>query len=360
MFWNAMPGAISLGMIWGLMAIGVFITYKVLDFADLTVDGSICTGGAVCATLMASGVNAWGAIVVAIIAGALAGLVTGIFHTLMGIPAILSGILTQLILWSVNLKIMGQANQVVNARGDGYVIVSQLESGWAILIMFGFLAVICGALYWFFGTEAGCGIRATGNNPNMSRAQGINVSLNKIIGLMISNALVALSGALLAQYQGFADINMGRGAIVIGLAAVIIGEAIVTRISRNFAVQLGGVVLGGIIYYIVYQFVIWLDLDTEYLKMFSAIVVAVFLAIPYWKKRYFSRLGKKKTPPQGGAPAGTDMTAEGAAIASAAPAEEATPAEGELAAPPAEGAGQELPAAPAGQTVQAEGGADHA
>ena len=322
MFWSALPGAISLGLIWGLMAIGVYITYKVLDFADLTVDGSICTGGAVCAALMASGVNAWGAIVVAIIAGALAGLVTGIFHTLMGIPAILSGILTQLILWSVNLKIMGQANQVVDARGS-YVILSQLEAGWAILIMAGFLAVVIGGLYWFFGTEAGCGIRATGNNPNMSRAQGINVSLNKIIGLMVSNALVALAGALLAQYQGFADINMGRGAIVIGLAAVIIGEAIVTRISRNFALQLTGVVLGGIIYYIVYQFVIWLDLDTEYLKMFSAIVVAVFLAIPYWKKRYFSNVIRRKKPPQTGAPQQGSMAVQADEAAQEAAAEEA-------------------------------------
>ncbi len=294
MFFDALPGAISLGLIWGVMAIGVFITYKVLDFADLTVDGSICTGGAVCAVMMAAGINAWVAVLVAVIAGALAGFVTGIFHTLLGIPAILSGILTQLILWSVNLKIMGQANTVVDTR-NSYVIVTQLQAGWAILIMFGFLVVIVGGLYWFFGTEAGCGIRATGNNPNMSRAQGINVNLNKIIGLVISNALVALAGALLAQYQGFADINMGRGAIVIGLAAVIIGEAIVTRISRNFAVQLAGVVLGGIIYYIVYQFVIWLEIDTEYLKMLSAIVVAVFLAVPYWKKKYFYRFAGKKT-----------------------------------------------------------------
>lgn len=306
MFFDALPGAISLGLIWGVMAIGVFITYKVLDFADLTVDGSICTGGAVCAVLMAAGVNAWLAVLVAVIAGALAGLVTGIFHTLLGIPAILSGILTQLILWSVNLKIMGQANTAVDSRGS-YVIVTQLEAGWAILIMFGFLVVIVGGLYWFFGTEIGCGIRATGNNPDMSRAQGINVSLNKIIGLMISNALVALAGALLSQYQGFADINMGRGAIVIGLAAVIIGEAIVTRISRNFAVQLAGVVLGGIIYYIVYQFVIWLELDTEYLKMFSAIVVAIFLAVPYWKKKYFYKFAKRRKNASGG----TDKTSGG-------------------------------------------------
>ena len=305
MFWSALPGAIALGLIWGIMAIGVYITYKVLDFADLTVDGSICTGGAVCAVLMAAGVNAWLAILVAMLAGALAGLVTGIFHTLMGIPAILSGILTQLILWSVNLKIMGQANTAVDTRGQ-YVIISATSmenTAWSILILVGFIAVIVGLLYWFFGTEMGCGIRATGNNPNMSRAQGINVNLNKIIGLMLSNALVALAGALLVQYQGFADINMGRGAIVIGLAAVIIGEAIVTRISRNFAVQLLGVVLGGIIYYIVYQFVIWLNIDTEYLKMLAAIVVAIFLAVPYLKEKYFSKIKwkrRKKAGPSAG------------------------------------------------------------
>lgn len=315
MFFSALPGAVALGLIWGIMAIGVYITYKVLDFADLTVDGSICTGGAVAAVLMAAGVNAWAAIIVAIVAGALAGLITGIFHTLMGIPAILSGILTQLILWSVNLKIMGQANTVVDTRGQ-YVIISATSvenTAWSILILFGFIVVIVGGLYWFFGTEAGCGIRATGSNPGMSRAQGINVNLNKIIGLMISNALVALAGALLAQYQGFADINMGRGAIVIGLAAVIIGEAIVTRISRNFAVQLVGVVLGGIIYYIVYQFVIWLNIDTEYLKMFSAIVVAIFLAVPYMKEKYFSKI-KRRRKPRGGesAPAAADGEGDGA------------------------------------------------
>ena len=302
MFWDALPGAVALGFIWGIMAIGVYITYKVLDFADLTVDGSICTGGAVAAVLMAAGVNAWLAVLVAVIAGALAGLITGIFHTLMGIPAILSGILTQLILWSVNLKIMGQSNTAVDTRGQ-YVIISATsaaDTAWSILILFFFFSVIVGLLYWFFGTEMGCGIRATGNNPSMSRAQGINVNLNKIIGLMISNALVALAGALLVQYQGFADINMGRGAIVIGLAAVIIGEAIVTRISRNFAVQLVGVVIGSVIYYIVYQFVIWLNIDTEYLKMFAAIVVAIFLAVPYMKDKYFSNLKRRGGPSNGG------------------------------------------------------------
>ena len=313
MFWNALPGAVALGLIWGIMAIGVYITYKVLDFADLTVDGSICTGGAVAAVLMAAGVNAWIAVLVAVVAGALAGLIPGVFPTLMGIPAILSGILTQLILWSVNLKIMGQANTAVDTRGQ-YVIISATSSaniGWSILILLGFIAAIVGLLYWFFGTEAGCGIRATGNNPNMSRAQGINVSLNKIIGLMLSNALVALAGAMLVQYQGFADINMGRGAIVIGLAAVIIGEAIVTRISRNFAVQLVGVVLGGIVYYIVYQFVIWLNIDTEYLKMLAAIVVAIFLAVPYLKERYFNRIKWRKKPPKADDGIRADGSAEG-------------------------------------------------
>lgn len=297
-FFIALPGAISLGLIWGLMAIGVYITYKVLDFADLTVDGSICTGGAVCAVLVISGVNVWVAMLVALLAGAVAGLLTGIFHTVMGIPAILAGILTQLILWSLNLKIMGGKSNLSMSARTYDVVLSQLESGWAILIMCGFVGVIVAALYWFFGTELGSSVRATGNNPNMSRAQGINVSLNKIIGLMISNALVALAGALLTQYQGFADINMGRGAIVIGLAAVIIGEAIVSFISRNFAVRLVGVALGGVIYYIVYQFVIELGMDTDLLKMLSAIVVALFLAIPYWKKRYFSRFARKNRAPR--------------------------------------------------------------
>lgn len=287
---GALPGAIAQGLIWGVMAIGLYITYKVLDFADLTVDGSICTGAAVCAILVTNGINVWLAMLCALLAGALCGLITGIFHTLMGIPAILSGILTQLLLWSVNLKILGRANLSISARTYS-VVISQLNVGVAIGVAAAFVVAIIGILYWFFGTERGCSIRATGNNPNMSRAQGINTSFNTVLGLMISNAVVALAGALLAQYQGFADINMGRGAIVIGLAAVIIGEAIVSKISRNFAVTLAGVALGGVVYYFVYQLVIWLGLDTELLKMFSALIVAVFLAVPYWKKRWFT--GKK-------------------------------------------------------------------
>ncbi len=304
---NALPGAVAQGLIWGIMAIGLFITYKVLDIADLTVDGSICTGASVCAVLIVAGVNVWVAMLVAFLAGAVTGLITGIFHTFMGIPAILAGILTQLILWSVNLKILGKANVSVSARSYD-VLISQLNTGMAILAVACFVAALVALLYWFFGTERGCSIRATGNNPNMSRAQGINTNLNKILGLMLSNAIVALSGALLTQYQGFADINMGRGAIVIGLAAIIIGEAIVSRISRNFAVMLVGVALGGVVYYIVYQLVIWMGIDTELLKMLSALVVAVFLAVPYWKKKYFNNLmGKKRvkggTDGLGGTPA---------------------------------------------------------
>lgn len=284
-FLNTLPGAIVQGLIWGIMAIGVYITYKILDVADLTVDGSMVTGACVCAVLVVAGVNVWIAMLAAIVAGMLAGLLTGIFHTFMGIPAILSGILTQLILWSINLKILGKANIGVSARTYS-VAVTQLYKGQAILVVLGICAVIIGVLYWFFGTEIGASLRATGCNLNMSSAQGINTNKNKILGLIISNGIVALSGAVLMQYQGAADINMGRGAIVIGLAAVIIGEALFGKISSNFAVRLVGVLGGGVVYYIVYQTVIFLGLDTDLLKMLSAIVVAVFLAVPYWKRKH--------------------------------------------------------------------------
>ena len=292
-----MPGAIAQGLIWGIMAIGVYITYKVLDIADLTVDGSICTGGAVCIMLMRANFPLPAAMLIAVLAGMATGLVTGLFHTLMGIPAILAGIITQLSLYSINLKIMGKANQAINARNyDVLVSMQNLRDvplyDNTILIVAIFVIVLIALLYWFFGTELGCSLRATGCNPNMSRAQGINTGFNKVLGLIISNGIVALSGALLAQYQGFADVQMGRGAIVIGLAAVIIGEALFSRIFRNFALRLLSVVFGGIIYYIVYQTVIWLGLDTDLLKMLSALVVAVFLAVPYWKSRYFAR-GKR-------------------------------------------------------------------
>ena len=295
---TALPGAAAQGLIWGIMAIGVYITFRILDIADLTVDGTLCTGGAVCIMMMLSGHNVWVSMLVATGAGLLAGLATGIFHTFMGIPAILAGILTQLSLYSINLKIMGKANQAVN--GNKFDLLVSLRNVKnvpfyqnTIFIVAIFIVVLIAILYWFFGTELGCSLRATGCNPNMSRAQGINTDVCKVLGLMISNGLVALSSALLAQYQGFADVNMGRGAIVIGLAAVIIGEAIFGKIFHNFALRLLSVAFGSILYYLVLQTVIWMGIDTDLLKMLSALVVAVFLAVPYWKAKYFSKPVKR-------------------------------------------------------------------
>ena len=295
---SALPGAAAQGLIWGIMAIGVYITFRTLDIADLTVDGTMCTGGAVCIMMMMNGHNVWVAMLAAFIAGMLAGLATGFFHTFMGIPAILSGILTQLALWSVNLKIMGKSNQALNVDKYNLLVSLRYIKGVpifknTIVIVAIMIVVLIAILYWFFGTELGCSLRATGCNPNMSRAQGINTNRNKVLGLMISNGLVGLSSALLAQYQGFADVNMGRGAIVIGLAAVIIGEAIFGRIFRNFALRLTAVILGSILYYLVLQVVIWMGIDTDLLKMLSAIVVALFLAFPYWKGKYFNKPAKR-------------------------------------------------------------------
>ena len=294
---NALPGAVAQGLIWGIMAIGVYITFRILDFADLTVDGSLCTGGAVCIMMMLNGQNVWVAMFAALLVGMVAGCVTGLLHTFMGIPAILSGILTQLGLYSINLKIMGKANQAINV--DKYSLLVSLRFirnvplfKNTILLVSLIIIVLIIILYWFFGTELGCSIRATGCNDKMARAQGINTDFNRVLGLMISNGMVALSGALLSQYQGFADINMGRGAIVIGLAAVIIGEAIFGKIFRNFGLRLLSVAFGSIIYYLVLQIVIWLGIDTDLLKLLSAAVVAIFLAIPTWKARYFS-MGSK-------------------------------------------------------------------
>ena len=295
---NAFPGAVAQGLIWGIMAIGVYLTFRILDIADLTVDGTMCTGGAVCIMMLMNGHSMFASMVAATGAGMLAGLATGIFHTFMGIPAILAGILTQLGLYSVNLKIMGKSNQAVN--GNKYNLLVSLRNVKnvpfyqnTILIVAIFIVVLIAVLYWFFGTELGCSLRATGCNPNMSRAQGINTDVCKVLGLMVSNGLVALSSALLAQYQGFADINMGRGSIVIGLAAVIIGEAIFGRIFRNFALRLLSVAFGSILYYLVLQTVIWMGIDTDLLKLLSALVVAVFLAVPYWKSKYFAKPTKR-------------------------------------------------------------------
>ena len=287
-FLNALPGAVAQGLIWGLFAIGLYISYKILDMADLTVDGSICTGASVLAILLTNGVNIYLCLIAAFVAGALAGVVTGLFHTAMGIPAILSGILTQLILWSLNLKILGKANLGISARSFK-VLLSSMDNWKAIVVSMIFCIIVIVGLYFFFYTERGFSIKATGDNEDMSRAQGINVNFNKVLGLAISNGIVALSGALLAQYQGFADINMGRGAIVIGLAAIIIGLSVSLKIMPNFVVSLIGVVCGGIAYYLVYTFVIFLGLDTDLLKMISALLVALFLAMPYLKKKYFTK-----------------------------------------------------------------------
>lgn len=296
---NALPGAVAQGLIWGIMAIGVYITYKLLDLADLTVDGTMCTGGAVCIMMMLKGYNVWVALLVAFLAGVVAGFVTGFLHTFLGIPAILAGILSQLGLYSINLRIMeNKANQAINV--DKFKLLVSLRYiknvpfyKNTILITAIIIIVLIAILYWFFGTEIGSAIRATGSNPNMSRAQGINTDVTKILGLMISNGIVAFSSGLYAQYQGFADINAGRGAIVIGLAAVIISQVLFGKIHANFAFKLCFVALGGVIYYLVLQVVLWLGLNANDLKLISAIIVATFLAIPHLKDRYVSKMVKK-------------------------------------------------------------------
>lgn len=301
---SSMPGAAAQGLAWGVMAIGVYITYKILDVADLTVDGSLGTGAAVCVLLTVNGMPVWAAMLCAVLAGLLAGFVTGLLHTVCGIPAILSGILTQLALYSVNLRIMGwgtgggKANLPISVDKYDLLVsaryVRDLSLSNPLIPLAAFVAVVIALLYWFFGTELGCALRATGSNGNMARAQGINTNWCKVLGLMVSNALVALAGALLAQYQGFSDVNMGRGAIVIGLAAVIIGEVLFSRVFRNFALKLLACAIGAVIYYIVIQFVLRLGLSTDDLKLLTALVVALFLAVPYWKGRYFSKPARKE------------------------------------------------------------------
>lgn len=288
----SLPGAVAQGAIWGLVAIGVYLTYKILDIPDLTVDGSFATGGIVAAVLITNGMNFALALLIAFLAGFLCGLLTGLLHTLLGIPAILAGILTQMALWSINLKITGgRSNIAVSIRSFELIFSQQNipDTLWKMGIV---VVVFIAALYIFFGTELGASIRATGNNAKMAKALGINTKLNIVLGLAISNAIVAFAGGLLCQYQGFGDINMGKGAIVVGLCAVVIGTALFSKIAKNFAVRLATVLVGGILYYIVFQTVVFLGMDTDLLKMLAAIIVALFLGIPYLKRKYWKKIKK--------------------------------------------------------------------
>lgn len=303
-FFNTLPGAVAQGMIWGIMAMGVYISYKILDIADLTVDGSICTGACVCAVMVVSGSPVWLAMLVAVLAGAAAGVLTGLLHTALGIPSILAGILTQLILYSVNLAILGGKSMVSLAGNREELLLSMSNNPGAIVVGGISVALLVVMLWLFFYTEVGLTLKSTGDNPDMSRAQGVNVKLNKVIGLAIANGLVAFAGALLAQYKGSANINDGRGAIVIGLAAIFIGLSVSLKIKPNFVVSLLGVVGGGIVYYIIYSVVILIGLKTDYLKMLSAIIVVLFLAVPYLKSEYFTK--RKPIPLPGQEDAGGD------------------------------------------------------
>ncbi len=298
-FLGFFPLPAAQGMIWGIMAIGVYLTFRILDVADLTVDGSFATGGAVCVMLIRAGVSAWIALPVAFAAGAVAGTVTGLLHTRCGIPVILAGILTQLALYSVNLRIMSdKANQPVSVDRFSLLVSSRYvgETSFRnpLLILLVLLALTVGALYWFFGTELGASVRATGANRKMARAQGINTRFNTVLGLALSNGLVALSGALMSQFQGFANVDMGKGAIVIGLAAVIIGEVLFSRVFRNFALRLCAVIIGSILYYLILQLILLAGLRTNDLKLFTAVTVAIFLAVPYWNRHLRGRFGRKK------------------------------------------------------------------
>ena len=297
-FLNALPGAVAEGLIWGLMAIGVYISYKILDIADLTVDGSICTGACVCAVLVTNGVPFWLSMIIAFLAGAVAGIVSGVFNTALGIPSILAGILTQLILYSVNLAILG-GKSLISLVGSQYTLFLNMSDNIMAIVAAGLLIVVTIIVLWlFFYTEVGLTLKSTGDNPDMSRAQGVDVKFNKVLGLAISNGIVALAGSLLAQYKGSANINDGRGAIVIGLAAIFIGLSVSIKIKPNFVCSLIGVVSGGIVYYIIYNFVVLIGLKTDYLKMLSALIVVIFLAVPYLKGEYFQ---KKKSVIRAGA-----------------------------------------------------------
>ena len=288
-FPNTLPGAVAEGLIWGLVAIGVYISYKILDIADLTVDGSICTGGCVCAAMLAMGLPVWVCVLAAFLAGALAGTVTGLLHTALGIPSILAGILTQLMLYTVNLLILGGKSLVMVDHRTNSLLLHMSNNPAAIVTGMLLVAGLIVGLWLFFYTEVGLTLKSTGDNPDMSRAQGVNVNFNKVLGLAIANGIVALAGAMYAQYKGSISLQDGRGAIVIALAAIFIGLSVSLKIKPNFVVSLIGVVGGAIVYFIIYNFVIVLGLKTDYLKMLSAVIVVLFLAIPYLKSTYFQK-----------------------------------------------------------------------
>ena len=283
-------GAISLGLIWAVMAIAIYITYKILDIADMTVEGSITMGAAISAICISNGMNPYLTLILAFCGGLCAGFLTGFFHTILKIPALLSGILTMLALYSVNLRIMGKANVSLLKMDTVFTPFENLglsKNLAVIAVMVIIVGILIAALYWFFGTELGCAIRATGNNRKMARAQGINTRFMTIIALMLSNGLVALAGALIAQNQSFADMSMGIGSIVIALASLIIGEVLLGK--GNFFVRLLSLVFGAIIYRIIIAFVLWLGMPSNDLRLFTALTVAVALALPVFRS-YFRTL----------------------------------------------------------------------
>ncbi|MEE0775860.1 MAG: ABC transporter permease [Bacillota bacterium] len=291
-------GAVSLGLLWAIMTIGVFITYRILDIADLTVEGSITLGAAIAAKMVVSGASPLVATLVATLAGGVAGLATGLLHTKLRIPALLAGILTMIALYSINIRIMGKANISLLSMDTIYSTFTQIglsPRNAVILLALIVVALVCVLLYWFFGTELGSSVRATGSNPNMVRAQGINTSNMKILGLIISNALVALSGALICQNQSYVAVDMGTGSIVIGLASVIIGEVIFG--TRNFANTLLSLTLGAVTYRVIIAVVLELGMRPTDLKLFTAITVAIALALPVFR----SYLAPLKKSMKGGA-----------------------------------------------------------
>lgn len=292
---------VSQGLIWAILALGVYLSYRILDFADLSCEGTITLGASVASLLLTKDVNPFLALLIAFLAGCLAGIVTGVLHTKLRIPPILAGILTMTALFSINLHIMGSANIQLNSVPTLYTTLSKSLNLPKTTLSLILGAIVCLVLmlilYWFFGTELGASIRATGINEKMCRAQGIDTDLTKIIGLALSNGMIALSGAFLCQYQGYANINMGIGAIVIGLASIIIGEAIFSKVKKFF-VMLIGIVVGAIIYRVVVAVVLYLDMPAEDVKVMTAIVVIAALCISHFGNRFQKKTKAEKEKKQ--------------------------------------------------------------